>query len=254
MGSRGIGQKTREGDKVTPIGTFEFSEVYYRPDKVKYLKTCLPLKKINKGEFMHKRFFSILVVFFITACASSGGTGPQYQYQNKVNLDDDIWVSGNIGESKIGLEIIRKNITIDKNLREYFINKYLYPKPCKLGPNLALYSSSIVDVSDGFIGDLKKMLNDKYGALISLNKIPLSIKAKKLIFDLKKIKLEHVLNSGDDYSLIIVSNKKYRKKIKNIANKNKVKISRVGKVVLEKGVQFDSYINNNIIKEYDHFS
>ena len=175
-------------------------------------------------------------------------------YQNKVNLDDDIWVSGYIGESKIGLEIIRKNITIDKNLREYFINKYLYPKPCKLGPNLALYSSSIVDVSDGFIGDLKKMLNDKYGALISLNKIPLSIKAKKLIFALKKIKLEHVLNSGDDYSLIIVSNKKYRKKIKNIANKNKVKISRVGKVVLEKGVQFDSYINNNIIKEYDHFS
>ena len=44
-------KKTREGDKVTPIGTFEFSEVYYRPDKVKYLKTCLPLKKINKAFF-----------------------------------------------------------------------------------------------------------------------------------------------------------------------------------------------------------
>ena len=51
VGSRGIGKKTREGDKVTPIGTFEFSEVYYRPDKVKYLKTCLPLKKINKKSF-----------------------------------------------------------------------------------------------------------------------------------------------------------------------------------------------------------
>ena len=48
VGSRGIGKKTREGDKVTPIGTYMFSEVYYRPDKVKYLKTCLPLKKINK--------------------------------------------------------------------------------------------------------------------------------------------------------------------------------------------------------------
>ena len=51
VGSRGIGKKTREGDKVTPIGTFMFSEVYYRPDKVKYLKTCLPLKKINKKSF-----------------------------------------------------------------------------------------------------------------------------------------------------------------------------------------------------------
>ena len=51
VGSRGIGKKTREGDKVTPIGTFMFSEVYYRPDKVKNLKTCLPLKKINKNSF-----------------------------------------------------------------------------------------------------------------------------------------------------------------------------------------------------------
>ena len=51
VGSRGIRKKTREGDKVTPVGTFDFSEVYYRPDKVKYLKTCLPLKKINKSSF-----------------------------------------------------------------------------------------------------------------------------------------------------------------------------------------------------------
>ena len=51
FGIKGYWEKTREGDKVTPIGTFEFSEVYYRPDKVKYLKTCLPLKKINKASF-----------------------------------------------------------------------------------------------------------------------------------------------------------------------------------------------------------
>ena len=51
VGSRGIGKKKREGDKITPSGTFELSEVYYRPDKVKYLRTCLPLKKINKNSF-----------------------------------------------------------------------------------------------------------------------------------------------------------------------------------------------------------
>ena len=64
LGSSGIGKKTREGDKVTPIGIFEFSEVYYRPDKVKYLKTCLPLKKINKTSFWcvdpRSRFYNSL--------------------------------------------------------------------------------------------------------------------------------------------------------------------------------------------------
>ena len=51
LGSKGIGKKTREGDKITPVGTFKFSKVFYRPDKVKYLKTCLPTKKINKTSF-----------------------------------------------------------------------------------------------------------------------------------------------------------------------------------------------------------
>ena len=51
VGSNGIGKKTREGDKTTPRGTFEFAEVYYRPDKTKHLKTCLPIKKINKHSF-----------------------------------------------------------------------------------------------------------------------------------------------------------------------------------------------------------
>ena len=32
---------------------------------------------------MNVRILSILVVIFLTACASSGGTGPQYQYQNE---------------------------------------------------------------------------------------------------------------------------------------------------------------------------
>ena len=32
---------------------------------------------------MNVRILSILVVLFLTACASSGGTGPQYQYQNE---------------------------------------------------------------------------------------------------------------------------------------------------------------------------
>ena len=35
------------------------------------------------------------------------------------------------------------------------------------------------DISDGLIGDLNKMLNDKFGALINLNKIPLRLKQKK---------------------------------------------------------------------------
>lgn len=37
---------------------------------------------------MNIRFLTILAVLFLTACASSGGTGPQYQYQNKIDLEN----------------------------------------------------------------------------------------------------------------------------------------------------------------------
>ena len=110
------------------------------------------------------------------------------------------------------------------------------------------------DISDGLIGDLNDMLNDNFGALIYTNEIPLSTKAKKIINLDNDIKLENLLNAGDDYELIIISNQKNRNKIFNIAKKNKVKISCIGKIIRKKGIHFDSYIDMNNSKKFDHFS
>ncbi len=174
--------------------------------------------------------------------------------QNKVNINDDIWITGNVGDSKIGLEILKKKISTNLNLKNYFVKKYLYPLPCDLGPLIAKKSSAIKDISDGLIGDLKSMLNDSMGALININNVPLSFKAQKIINNKKNIKIENLLNAGDDYGLIIISNKRFRKEIKSIAKKNKVKISCIGKIITESGIHFDSYINMDNIKKFDHFS
>ncbi len=175
-------------------------------------------------------------------------------FQNKFNLNDDIWITGNIGESKIGLEILKKNISTKSNTKKYFINKYLYPNPCNLRPLIARHTNSMKDISDGLIGDLTDMLNGKYGALINLNKIPLSNNAKKILNIKNKFKIENLLNAGDDYGLIIISSQKNRNKILSIANKNNVKISCIGKIIREKGIHFDSYLYMKNIKKYEHFS
>ena len=175
-------------------------------------------------------------------------------FQNKFNLHDDILITGNIGESKIGLEILKKKISSNINLNQYFIKKYLYPIPCKLGPLISNYVNSMKDISDGLIGDLSNMLNCKFGALINVNKIPLSVKTKKLINLNHKFRIENLLNAGDDYGLIIISSQKYRNKIFSIANKNNVKISCVGKIINEKGIHFDSFLDMKNMKKFDHFS
>ena len=48
IGSSGIGFKSKEGDCITPIGSFDLNSVYYRKDRVQNIKTKFPLKIINK--------------------------------------------------------------------------------------------------------------------------------------------------------------------------------------------------------------
>ncbi len=175
-------------------------------------------------------------------------------FQNKFNLYDDILITGNIGESKIGLEILKKKISTNLNLNQYFIKKYLYPIPCKLGPLIANYVNSMKDVSDGLIGDLTDMLNNKNGALINVNKIPLSVKTKKFLKNKNNFRLDDLLNAGDDYQLIIISSQKNRNKIFNIANKNNINVTLIGKIIREKGIHFDSHLSMKNIKKFDHFS
>ena len=104
------------------------------------------------------------------------------------------------------------------------------------------------------IGDLNDMLSGKYGALINVNKIPLSIKTKKILKIKNNFRIEELLNAGDDYGLIIISSQKNRNKILSIAKKNKVKITLIGKIVSEKGIHFDSHLEMKNFKKFDHFS
>tara|TARA_B100000700_G_C14236309_1_gene486028 strand:- start:151 stop:486 length:336 start_codon:yes stop_codon:yes gene_type:complete len=108
------------------------------------------------------------------------------------------------------------------------------------------------DISDGLIGDLKKMLNYKFGAQINLSLIPLSPYLNKLIRN-KIIKYQNILNCGDNYDLIIISNCKYRKKIYNTAKKNNVKIFRIGKVIKNREIIDDSKKPLIIPREFEHF-
>ena len=48
LGKRGIGIKKKEGDLITPKGSFKIKGILYRRDKIKNLRTKIRKKKINK--------------------------------------------------------------------------------------------------------------------------------------------------------------------------------------------------------------
>ncbi len=48
IGKRGIKKKRREGDLITPKGTFKIKKIFYRPDRVKNLKSKIRKEAINR--------------------------------------------------------------------------------------------------------------------------------------------------------------------------------------------------------------
>ena len=167
-------------------------------------------------------------------------------------LGDSIWVTGNIGESYIGLLVRQNKIKINPRLKKYFINKYLFPHPCMMGSNIVNFTNCAIDISDGFFGDLSKLLDKKLGADLLFSKIPISKNTKYLI-DQKIVDPYLVLNSGDDYQLIFTSPKKNDYQIKNIAKKNNYTVSMLGKIIEKEGIFLDGNKIKNSTKSFQYF-
>ena len=144
-------------------------------------------------------------------------------------------------------------IKLDLKNKNYFLNKYYLPSPCMLGYHIAKLCSSAIDISDGFYGDLNKMLNNNFGAIIDIKSIPVSNNLQNII-NYHTITLDQVLNWGDDYELIFTSHRRFRKNLANIAKKQKVKITKIGRITNKPGIYTDSLKLINSYRYYDHFA
>jgi L,D-peptidoglycan transpeptidase YkuD (ErfK/YbiS/YcfS/YnhG family) len=49
LGKAGIGKKYKEGDNITPKGTYKIVKIYYRKDKIKKITSKIKLIKINRN-------------------------------------------------------------------------------------------------------------------------------------------------------------------------------------------------------------
>ena len=149
--------------------------------------------------------------------------------RNNVKKDDDIYVTGNLGDSYIGLNILKKKININNKFNNYFIRKYYLPDvPIILNKYLIKIANSSIDISDGLFADLNKLINNqKIGYIVNLDKIPIS---KNLNNYLKKNnkKTLNFISKGDDYQVLFTSPKKNRIYIQKLAKRINLRITPIG--------------------------
>ncbi len=196
------------------------------------------LKKIFKSLKQEQNKYSISLcggdtVFSkkLSFTITSIGFSNKIVLRNNAKPNDDIYVTGNLGDSFIGLNILKKKIKLNKKLSSYFEKKYYCPDLCNNFTNkiLSLANSSI-DISDGLIADMKKLINkQKISYKLFLKDIPISKNLKKLI-NLKIVKKISCISKGDDYQILFTASPSKSRIISKTSKSLGIKISKIGKI------------------------
>jgi thiamine-monophosphate kinase len=172
--------------------------------------------------------FSKRLSFSITVI----GFSKKIIFRNNTKINDDIYVTGNLGDSFIGLNIINKKINLKRDHNNYFLDKYFKPDvQIKLVDKLLKFSNSSIDISDGLFADLEKMINNQnVNYEIHIDKVPIS---KQMGMLLKKHQFQKIkmISNGDDYQILFTANKNKSRIIKAASKKLNLKITKIGRIL-----------------------
>lgn len=126
--------------------------------------------------------------------------------RSTARIGDRVFVTGNLGDSCAGLEILKSRAKITStNCR--LIEKHLHPPVRIEDANLiAGYASSMIDCSDGLVLSAKLIAKESgVGMKIDLEKVPFSKTLQKYASMRKKRAIDYVVSGGEDYELIFTS-------------------------------------------------
>ena len=172
--------------------------------------------------------FSNKLSFTIT----SMGYSNKIIYRNKAKLNDDIYVTGNLGDSYLGLRLLKNKINAKKKDILFFVDKYYKPElPLNLTKHLLKFANSSIDVSDGLIDDLYKMINRQNLSFhIFENIIPVSKKLSNFIKN-KGLNKINLISKGDDYQVLFTADINKARIIQNASKITGIKITKIGRII-----------------------
>ncbi|MBK9160877.1 MAG: thiamine-phosphate kinase [Nitrosomonadales bacterium] len=170
--------------------------------------------------------------------------------------DDDIWVSGTLGDAALALAHLQGKVVLDEADLAACALRLHRPQPrVALGLALRGIASSAIDVSDGLLADLGHILEaSRVGAEIDFASLPVSPILHRHMQ--QPLGQRCVLSGGDDYELCFTAPAVRRADVPLIAAQLGLPLTRVGRIVAGSGclVQDASGHPINVgTGGYDHF-
>jgi thiamine-monophosphate kinase len=171
----------------------------------------------------------------LNICITVFGEVPAGQalMRSGARVDDELWVSGTLGDARAALECFRGSLVVGGEVAgdafEQLRMAMEMPEPrVALGMQLRGIASSAIDLSDGLLGDLGHILRRSgVGARLQLDSLPRSTWLASLPAPVQR---ECLLQGGDDYELLFTAAPSRHDAVLAAARTAGVPVTRVGRI------------------------
>jgi len=157
---------------------------------------------------------------------------------------DAVVVTGTIGDAALGLRLKRDadlaaRWRLAPAQREHLLARYLVPQPRNvIAAALRVHASAAMDISDGLVGDLAKLLRvSGVGAEIAAPSVPLS-DAAQAAMAAEPALIETALTGGDDYEVLCTMGPADVAAFRTAAAAVGVAVTEIGRVTDGPGARF----------------
>ena len=231
------------------------------------------LEAFSKGLFAIANQYSCLLIGGDTTagplniCITAFGSIPKEKAIQRSGAlkDDDIWISGTVGDARLTLAALRHEITLSKSDLALIEPRMHQPTPrVELGIALREIASSALDISDGLLGDLRHILKQSNkGAEVFLDRIP---KSATLLKQSADIQTQYAACGGDDYELCFTAPTSQREAIAKIGANLNLPLTQIGSVksmqnsapeirlINHAGATLNQLEANALLQSFDHFA
>ncbi len=144
--------------------------------------------------------------------------------------DDDIWVSGTLGDAALALIAGRRRLALTRRERSRLEEKLHAPTPrVALGLALRGVARSAIDVSDGLVADLGHVCErSRVAAVVHFDGVPASVIMRRNLG--RPAAREALLAGGDDYELVFTAGRARREAIARLSRRLRLRLTRIGNI------------------------
>ena len=206
----------------------------------------------------------------LNICVTVFGEVPRGQalLRSGAQVDDDIYVSGTLGDARLALDALLNidggALSLPPDVLTLARARLERPTPrVALGLALRGIATSAIDISDGLAGDMAHILKASgVGATIdttkAINLIASCTAATGVpgIFNVEK-QLKYVLAGGDDYELVFTAPPTARRAVEKISKNSQTPVTRIGRIDKEPGLRLkdaQGRITVGKFESFDHFA